>query len=338
LSSECNLLKYMHLMKCPRCGFEQPEDRYCASCGADIQKLNARPKPIWMRLLQNPGFHLTLVGLLLVMVIGYILYTQSDVVSREMRTLLDLPLTSREAGEPDESGEPNSASPHDTANEPGDSAETAPPIRPPALETIPAANPPPTMEKEKKAAPKNLEISSFEIPRDTLTSLVQVADKLSEGTAGRIYYFPQGQAVADAVQKASRKLGNPRNTTLQVNAHLEMVTPVTAMEAFQFAMLVQQNKWDGNDGQVKIEANLLLPPVESNTEAGLPTVRQVNETTLSGNSPMNTGSLVLVLIDPVNRTPRAEFVQKAGEGPWNVFQSEDFREGSSDWIILVQAK
>jgi hypothetical protein len=323
-------------MKCPRCGFEQPEDRYCASCGADVQKLNAKPKPIWIRLLQNPNFHLTMIGILMAIVVLYILYTQSELVSREVRTLLDLPLSSREAGEPEDIHDSNSAAAGDDQQEtPSEPAKHQ--ISSPPSETI-GANSPPINDAGKKPAPKNLEVASFEISRETLMSLVQIADKVNEGSAGKIFYFPQGQAVAEAILKASRKLGSAKTTPLQNEAHVEMETPPTAIEAFQFALLVQQTKWDGNDGQVKIDANLLLPPVDSNTEAGLPAVRQVNETVLSGNSPMNAASLVMIVIDPVNRTPRPEFVQKAGEGPWSVFQSEDFREGTSDWVILIQAK
>ena len=50
---------------------------------------------------QDPNVHLSLIGILIVVVIGYIIYLQRGVVTRQMGALFNgTPLQSRDAGEP----------------------------------------------------------------------------------------------------------------------------------------------------------------------------------------------------------------------------------------------
>ena len=56
-------------MNCPKCGFDQPEDQYCASCGVDMIKYKAPEKPKWLKLLGNWVFQLCLLVILVVFLI-----------------------------------------------------------------------------------------------------------------------------------------------------------------------------------------------------------------------------------------------------------------------------
>src|SRR4051812_20670348 len=86
------------MMECPRCGFSQPKDRYCASCGLDVDAFNSKPKPFFVRLIQNPNLHLSLIVALLVLVVGYIFYLQRGVVTKGMDALFNgTPLSSRDS-------------------------------------------------------------------------------------------------------------------------------------------------------------------------------------------------------------------------------------------------
>lgn len=277
----------------------------------------------------------------MVLVVGYILYSQSELVSREVRTLLDLPLSSRDAAEPEDEIDTPEAKPFAVSSENLRAKRT--PVEPAAAtrpaDELPTAAKAGTDSETAKGAPvKTMELSSFEIPHETLMGLLQVAEKINEGSAGRAFYFPQGQSIAEAIQKSSRKLTAARTVPLQVGSQLELETPPTAPEAFQFALFAQQSKWDGKDGQLRFETNLILPQPETALEAETPTVRPVMDLALSGVSPMGKDGLVVILIEPPNRSPRAEFLTKAGEGPWTVFQSEEFRAGASDWAVLIQLK
>ena len=48
------------MVECPRCGFIQPEDRYCANCGLDALTYKPQPAPLYVRILNNTGVQLTL--------------------------------------------------------------------------------------------------------------------------------------------------------------------------------------------------------------------------------------------------------------------------------------
>lgn len=47
------------MVECPRCGFIQPEDRYCANCGLDGMTYKPQPLPLYVRILNNTGVQLT---------------------------------------------------------------------------------------------------------------------------------------------------------------------------------------------------------------------------------------------------------------------------------------
>src|SRR4051812_2493199 len=89
-------------MDCPRCGFNQPDDQYCANCGLDVKKFFARPKPIWLRIFQDPNFYAFMIGGILVTAACYIFLNQRT-VGRQMGNLLRTTfLLSKDAGDPDD--------------------------------------------------------------------------------------------------------------------------------------------------------------------------------------------------------------------------------------------
>lgn len=57
-------------MECPRCGFSQPDDRFCANCGLNVASYLARPKPLTKKILSHP-----LTYLVAAIAIGYGLVT-----------------------------------------------------------------------------------------------------------------------------------------------------------------------------------------------------------------------------------------------------------------------
>lgn len=57
------------LVNCPRCGFSQPKDKYCAQCGVDMETYKPRRAPIFKRLLSNPASFL--VVFILSVLLGY---------------------------------------------------------------------------------------------------------------------------------------------------------------------------------------------------------------------------------------------------------------------------
>ena len=49
------------LMNCPRCGFSQPKDQYCAQCGVDMVSYKPKRTPLFVRLAQNTSVQIVVL-------------------------------------------------------------------------------------------------------------------------------------------------------------------------------------------------------------------------------------------------------------------------------------
>lgn len=49
------------LIECPKCGFSQPKDQYCANCGVDMHSFKPSRPPIFKRIFTHPGIILLLI-------------------------------------------------------------------------------------------------------------------------------------------------------------------------------------------------------------------------------------------------------------------------------------
>lgn len=63
------------LINCPKCGFSQPEDRYCANCGVDMENYRPKAESAWKKVAGNPFLHVAIVFLL---VFASILFIQKS--------------------------------------------------------------------------------------------------------------------------------------------------------------------------------------------------------------------------------------------------------------------
>lgn|SRR6185312_2494633 len=70
------------LINCPKCGFSQPQDRYCANCGVDMETYRPKAESFWKKIASNPFLHVALVFLL---VFASILFIQKN-RREELRT------------------------------------------------------------------------------------------------------------------------------------------------------------------------------------------------------------------------------------------------------------
>lgn len=61
------------LINCPKCGFQQPKDKYCAQCGVDMETFRPAKPPFFQRVFGNP---IVPLSILIVMVsgIGFFMY------------------------------------------------------------------------------------------------------------------------------------------------------------------------------------------------------------------------------------------------------------------------
>lgn len=317
------------MMDCPRCGFNQPKDRFCASCGLDVDQFRAKPTPLALRILRNSNFHLGLIGLLIVLAVGYIFYSRSEMLTREVGNLFGSPLSSRDSieGEEDNSSADALPVPPVPAEIPDDTGEAAV-----EAELDAAAGGAKALNEPAKPAVEvqKIEVGAWEVPRETLSTLIVDAEKLNEGAEGRAYYWAQGSKIAEVLQAGARHLALNRTMPLTPGSQAIMETPATVPEGFHFGFMAELSKIEGKDFLVRWQGDLVLTGTAENAAT--------NVTNLAGSATLGPQSVMMIVLEPTTRGVREDLLTRAGEGPWSVFASEHFRAGSTDWVILLQPK
>lgn len=63
------------MVNCPKCGFSQPQDQYCASCGVDMLAFRPVPKPLAQRFFRHPG---TQIATAIALALGLTFYIRAE--------------------------------------------------------------------------------------------------------------------------------------------------------------------------------------------------------------------------------------------------------------------
>lgn len=77
---------------CPKCGFSQPKDQYCAKCGVDMDLYKPTPIPTWKKILQNPLLHLLWIFFLAFTSIQFIQKNRRDELKQRIAYLKNGPV------------------------------------------------------------------------------------------------------------------------------------------------------------------------------------------------------------------------------------------------------
>ncbi len=99
------------LINCPKCGFSQPKDRYCASCGVDMKNFKPIEPAVWKKVLANPFFHVSLIFVLVAVAVVFVRKQQQEDLKARVEYLKGGPVIvekSNEASSPYNENEANS--------------------------------------------------------------------------------------------------------------------------------------------------------------------------------------------------------------------------------------
>ena len=163
------------LVKCPRCGFSQPQDKYCAQCGVDMETFKPPRKSAVARYLKDPLLYLA-TALVVIGVTLFTLYKQdkTDIVQRVRFLKGSLQIASTNGL--DKKATEDSATPQSEVN----AEEVAAPAPAVASASAPALAGSPAADAAKKATVAVAPISGptayvyyAEVPREALERLYQ---------------------------------------------------------------------------------------------------------------------------------------------------------------------
>ncbi|MGE3759346.1 MAG: hypothetical protein AB7H97_16400 [Pseudobdellovibrionaceae bacterium] len=89
------------LINCPKCGFSQPKDRYCAKCGVDIEVFRPpAPSPI-KKFLSHPAFQISVLVAIVASAYVYIKQKEAREIEKRIEFLAGGANSSREAAAQD---------------------------------------------------------------------------------------------------------------------------------------------------------------------------------------------------------------------------------------------
>lgn len=60
------------LVNCPKCGFSQPKDHYCAKCGVDMDNFKPAAPSFWQEVFGHPALHIGVIAILVFLAVTYI--------------------------------------------------------------------------------------------------------------------------------------------------------------------------------------------------------------------------------------------------------------------------
>jgi len=220
------------MMECPRCGFVQPEDRYCANCGVDVLAAMAQPKPLLPRIFTHPVFF---AGLGFTLVIGIVSYVKiSEVPKNSGATYVphvpeNLSLTKQAQNPPSQVKIPRPQAPPPPAEaqapapqtpsfqEKRDQQEASLQEEKPEEQKTQPNSPP----QSAPTPPAELEVVFAEVPRDLLAQLGSESKILADSGTSRISSVTNRDK-AQSLISSGRRLSGGRSLPTQAGTVLPL--------------------------------------------------------------------------------------------------------------------
>lgn len=316
------------MMQCPRCGFSQPIDKYCASCGLDIESYNARPRSIWYRIWQNPSFYGIVVGTLLICGAFYIFLNQRTLGRQVSSLLRGSFLLSKDASDPNDRARaaqaPEAAVVEEEPLEQAEANVEAPSATPAAV---------------KEPTYSQIEVGFFELSRENVAALN--GRVLREDGEWRVLYFEDARTI-ESLKASARKLAGGREKALENDAvEIDAGDLNPDMQSPFLAVGVDWAKNESLHWALDVQLPVANPSARNVATQGQPPAQTLTTpmqlTTLEGTLPFKPPAALLLIYTPIQRTPQSQTRDsRLAQSPLNVLTSEDFRAGYSDLIVWIK--
>ena len=321
------------MQTCPKCGFVQPEDKYCANCGLDIENFKPTPTPLFKRIFGNTVVQIGIVVLIVIAVTIAILLSQKSGVENQLQSNFSkMPLVVE--------------SPADKMTSPTQSLgaiQTAKPMS----QTPPRAGPMKHVyekiglkhaERHRfvEIVPKEMEIGFYEMSRASIMELASEGQILNETPRSRSMTLP----IAHPFLKFREKYPNARPLGGVVTKILHQARLVN----LDFTRPISPDT-----GTNEIGATFSFNPIEVNAkEVELGLELAFNMRNHSGNSLITNevnstftfspkSTLVLTGFFPHERVYRQDLMAFNGT-PLAILASREFTDSLTDLVIVIKTK
>jgi len=311
-------------MDCPRCGFSQPKDQFCANCGLNLEQFQPAPKPVTQKLASNPY----IIGALVAFIIGGLfIYLKNQ--SSPSSQVAENTITRDESFNPSEKKLDSSKKSKSFRNQlekmkAHQTMEESKVTQPAALEMAPT-----TPSLSTATAPQQLNIRFFEISKNDLNQLLILGKIINETSISRTVAFENTTELDKSIKKAKPLPGSQKpNLTIGGNSqvlfsNIEEQLPTS----WELNLEITVNRLDANNLTYQFRGDFYF----SKEETSPSTIELPPEVhTLSTN-----GAIVVAGIIPhLSRLESSDDLPQ--NNPLKIISSPDFRESLSEFIIVIQ--
>ncbi|MCB0366783.1 MAG: zinc ribbon domain-containing protein [Bdellovibrionaceae bacterium] len=337
------------MQECPKCGFLQPQDRFCANCGLDIENYRPTPTPWHRKLVFNSTFQITAIVLSVGAMIAYISWQQGQKIETTRPQFIAGDEGDREredASQPSADGRSDSGQASGSivsrtakVNQPAtDISQPTNAIGPPSGTSKTATADGGTDPGEKVAQgpkpPSQLVLRFAEIPREVLSQMFAESQILHEG---------------QQVQAGTYKFQEPIEQLIKKSSQARFLPGKTSAALTGGPLRIQYTKPLG-DNPEELQGLNFEAAVVSFTPAGLemetgggfflggkgefPTVN----VPLDGTYSLPYGSL-LIIAGIVPHRPLSEKEASAFRGsPIEIMNSPEFLANESEFVLIIKAQ
>lgn len=323
------MMAYM-LVDCPKCGFNQPKDRYCARCGVDMETFTPKQPPIWARLSDRPAFHVGMAIVLVGLLFSWIYFSQKQDIDAKIRqafTAQESP-TATAVTQPTEA--PAAPQAANRAMRLASQLETQPAPEPTAADD--------TLEENSETAvakmPSVLRITYLEVPRPLIRLWAEEGQVLNETANTRSILLPGSQAPTDYGREewSLFKLPGGKATRLQPNQIIRenhFRRGGTESAEIGFALEIIPDDISSTGVQFDSQMVVSLPS---------PLDGDITTTTTTGRFEIPPGSTLVILGGLPQQSVRGEAAKVFMDTPLQVLQSPEYLSGTSEFAIFIQAQ
>lgn len=324
------MMTYM-LVDCPKCGFNQPQDRYCARCGVDMESFTPKQAPFWDRLADRPAFHVGMAVLLVGLLFSWIYLSQKQDIDAKIREAFINPTPTAAPSAPPAPAVV--AAPAATsamrlaggeADDEGAAEATAP-------------NPPAEAEAATStmvAIPRALRISYAEVPRPLVRIWVEEGQLLNETANTRSILLPGSQSPESYAREEWNLFGLPggKASRLQANQIIRenhfRRGPAEAGE-IGFALEIVPEAVSAAGVEFDTQLVVSLPS---------PMDGEVSTTTTTGRFTIPPAHTLVILGGLPQQSVRGEAAKIFMDTPLQVLQSAEYLSGASEFAIFIQPR
>lgn len=320
------------ILNCPRCGFSQPEDQYCAQCGVNMQSFRPAEKSFVKKLSEN--ILLQVLGLILIAGLGGSYIIQSGTSPKWMQKI------TRSQGVSKSTRPVSTAA--NSAEQVNDYSTTS---QPDSLESIKnkeivfeRSGPPPTVVSlqaeteiavratESKDAVADSSVVSFQLTYAEV-SVEILARWIAESS--RLGLYQNLQDYSAGILPDFKKRNDPIQTVLKT---LTKKLSVGQVETFLSGSVA-------DDGQmVGLNASLEMKSLETAGVQGSLTITRASRASRE-NYPaefeLGKGAAFFV-VDTINRQSFPNEKESLGMPPFQILKSPDFMAQKTKFVILLE--